>query len=188
MTATETLLIAVGLATDAFAVTIGAGTSARNLAPRAAFRLPFHFGLFQFLMPVIGWSLGVGVAPYIQAFDHWIAFGLLGFVGARMIHAGLTAGEDTYRADPSRGWMLVMLSLATSVDALAVGLTLAMLGVDIWYPSVTIGVVTGGLSLIGLRVGARLGRRVGRPMEVAGGLLLISIGVHILISHLGGSG
>jgi putative Mn2+ efflux pump MntP len=186
MTVAETLLIAVGLAADAFAVTVGVGGSGQRLAPRAGFRLPFHFGLFQMLMPLAGWSCGVGISRYVQAADHWIAFGLLGFVGARMVRAGLAGGGTAYRTDPSRGWTLVMLSFATSIDAFAVGLTLAMLGVDIWYPAVTIGVVTAWLSLVGLHVGARIGRRAGRSMEVAGGLLLIGIGLHILVSHLRG--
>jgi putative Mn2+ efflux pump MntP len=186
MTFTDTLLIAVGLSMDAFAVTLGAGAVAHTMKPRAAFRLPFHFGLFQFLMPVIGWFAGIWVSRSIEAFDHWIAFGLLSFVGLRMIRAGFDTHEDGYRADPSRGWSLVMLSIATSIDALAVGLTLAMLGVDIWYPSVTIGIVTGCLSLIGFRVGSRLGRALGKRMEIAGGVLLIGLGVRILFQHLHG--
>ncbi len=184
MTVTETLLIAAGLAADAFAVTVGVGGGRQRLSPRAGFRLPFHFGLFQMLMPLAGWSLGLGVSRRIQAADHWIAFGLLGIVGARMVRAGFSGADTTYRADPSRGWTLVMLSVATSIDAFAVGLTLAMLGVDIWYPALTIGIVTGCLSLVGLAVGSRLGQRLGRPMEIGGGLLLIAIGLHILITHL----
>lgn len=186
MTFTDTLLIAVGLSMDAFAVTLGAGAAVHTMKPRAAFRLPFHFGLFQFLMPVIGWFAGIWVSRYIEAFDHWIAFGLLSFVGLRMIRAAFDKREDGYRADPSRGWSLVMLSIATSIDALAVGLTLAMLGVDIWYPSVTIGIVTGCLSLIGFRVGSRLGQALGKRMEIAGGLLLIGLGVRILFQHVHG--
>jgi putative Mn2+ efflux pump MntP len=180
----QTLLIAVGLAMDAFAVTLGAGTSGRSMAPGAAFRLPFHFGLFQFLMPVVGWFAGTWVSGYAHAVDHWIAFGLLAFVGVRMIRAGFDHGPAAAPGDPSRGWTLVLLSLATSIDALAVGFTLAMLGVDILYPSLTIGIVTGCLALVGLHVGNRLGRALGKPMEVAGGLLLIGIGVRILIAHL----
>ena len=180
----EILMVAVGLAMDAFAVSLGAGTSGLAVGPRAAFRLSFHFGLFQFMMPAIGWFLGVRVAPVIESIDHWIAFGLLAFVGARMIHAGFDPEGQTYTSDPSRGMTLVMLSVATSIDALAIGLTLAMLQVRIWYPSVVIGVVTGGLSLVGLRLGSRLGARFGKRMEIAGGLILVLIGLRILISHL----
>jgi putative Mn2+ efflux pump MntP len=180
----EILIIAVGLAMDAFAVSLGAGTSGLAVGPRAAFRLSFHFGLFQFMMPVIGWFLGVHIAGAIESFDHWIAFGLLTFVGARMIHAGFDPEGQTYTADPSRGLTLVMLSIATSIDALAIGLTLAMLQVRIWYPSVVIGIVTGGLSLAALRLGSQLGARFGKRMEIAGGLILVLIGLRIVISHL----
>ena len=180
----EILMIAVGLAMDAFAVSLGAGTSGRAVGSRAAFRLSFHFGFFQFMMPVIGWFLGVRIAPAIESIDHWIAFGLLAFVGARMIHAGFDPKGQAYTTDPSRGLTLVMLAVATSIDALAIGLTLAMLQVRIWYPSVVIGIVTGGLSLVALRVGSQLGARFGKRMEIAGGLILVLIGLRILISHL----
>jgi putative Mn2+ efflux pump MntP len=180
----EILMIAVGLAMDAFAVSLGAGTSGQATGGRAAFRLSFHFGLFQFMMPVIGWFLGRGIAPLISSVDHWIAFGLLVFVGVRMIRSGCTPDGASSAADPSRGLSLAMLSIATSIDALAIGLSLAMLRVRIWYPSVVIGVVTGGLSLLGIRVGARLGARFGKHMEVAGGAILTLIGLRILVSHL----
>ena len=180
----EVLMIAVGMAMDAFAVSLGAGATGHARDGRAVFRLSFHFGLFQFLMPVIGWFLGSTIAPYIAAVDHWIAFGLLTFVGGRMIRAGLDAGQETLANDPSRGLTLVALCVATSIDALAIGLSLAMLGVTIWYPSVVIGVVTGGLSLVGLRLGTRLGTRFGKRMEIVGGLILFGIGVRLVLSHV----
>jgi putative Mn2+ efflux pump MntP len=180
----ETLMIAVGLAMDAFAVSLAAGTSGQAIGGRAAFRLSFHFGLFQFMMPVIGWFLGAAIAPQISSFDHWIAFALLVFVGVRMICSGFNQGGEVWATDPSRGLTLVMLAVATSIDALAIGLSLAMLRVRIWYPSVVIGVVTGGLSLVGLRVGTRLGVRFGKRMEVAGGAILALIGIRILLSLL----
>ncbi|RPJ83546.1 MAG: manganese efflux pump [Acidobacteria bacterium] len=184
MSSWEILAIAVGLAMDAMAVSIGAGASARAVGARATFRLAFHFGLFQFMMPVAGWLLGSRVAPYIQAVDHWVALLLLAIVGGRMILEGMSGQQREDIRDPSRGLTLVMLSVAVSIDALAVGLTLAMLEVGIWWASVTIGVVTGCLSAIGLRVGSRLGRKVGRGMEVAGGIVLLVIGVRILVQHL----
>jgi putative Mn2+ efflux pump MntP len=186
MTFPEILLIAIGLSMDAFAVSLGAGAAGRDMGGRAAFRLSFHFGLFQFMMPVAGWFLGAHVVAYFAAFDHWIAFGLLSIVGVRMIRAGFDPRFATWRGDPSRGWTLVMLSLATSIDALAVGLTLAVLGIAIWYPSVVIGLVTGGLSLTGVRIGSRLGRTLGTRMEIAGGVLLLAIGLRILYVHLTG--
>jgi manganese efflux pump family protein len=179
-------MIAVGLAMDASAVSMAAGASGQAFGGRAAFRLSFHFGLFQFLMPVMGWYLGSTVAPLIAHVDHWIAFGLLAFVGGRMVRSGLSRDEGSVPADPSRGLTLVALSVATSIDALAIGLSLAMLGVKIWYPSVVIGLVTAGLSLLGLRVGTRFGTRFGMRMEIAGGVILVAIGGRLLISHLVG--
>lgn len=182
----EILMIAVGLAMDAFAVSLGVGTSGRAVGGRAAFRLSFHFGLFQFMMPVMGWFLGRGIAPLISSVDDWIAFGLLVFVGVRMIRAGLDEDGEVYTTDPSRGFTLVLLAVATSIDALAIGLSLGMLQVKIWYPSVIIGVVTSGLSLFGLRVGTRLGARFGKHMEIVGGTLLSLLGLRILLLHLFG--
>jgi putative Mn2+ efflux pump MntP len=182
----EILLIAVGLAMDAFAVSLGAGASGRAVGGRAEFRLSFHFGLFQFMMPVLGWFVGVRIAAALSSVDHWIAFGLLVFVGGRMIRSGWDADEESLAADPSRGLTLVALSVATSIDALAIGLSLGMLRVKIWYPSVVIGVVTGGLSLIGVRLGTRLGTGFGKRMEVVGGIILSLLGLRILFSHLSG--
>lgn len=180
----EILAIAVGLAMDAFAVSLGAGAANRAIGTRAAFRLAFHFGLFQFLMPVAGYLLGAGIVGYLGGVDHWIAFALLAFVGVRMVKSGVDHHAETWKGDPSRGWTLVMLAVATSLDALAVGLSLAMLGTAIWYPAAVIGVITAGLSIAGVRLGARLGSVFGKRMEVAGGLLLILIGARIVLEHL----
>jgi len=183
----EVLMIAVGLAMDAFAVSIGAGAIRARLAPRATFRLAFHFGLFQFLMPVAGWLLGTSVADWLSGVDHWIAFGLLGFVGGRMVVSGARGGEEGLTGpDPSKGLTMVALSVATSIDALAVGLSLAMLGVGILLPALVIGVVTGALCTVGVALGDRLGRRLGNRMELVGGLVLVGIGVKILLDHLAG--
>ncbi len=180
----EVLLIAVGMAMDAFAVSLGIGTSRQALAPRPIFRLSFHFGLFQFFMPILGWLAGSSIANLIGAFDHWVALILLAFVGGRMIRSGLDADGAPSPNDPSRGVTLVMLSIATSIDAFAIGLSLAMLQVAILYPSVVIGVVTAGLSLTGLLIGHRLGETFGKRMEVLGGAILIGIGLRVLFSHL----
>jgi putative Mn2+ efflux pump MntP len=179
--------IAVGLAMDAFAAAIAVSVSLGRVSGRQIFRLAWHFGLFQALMPVIGWYGGVSVARWIQAWDHWLAFGLLGFVGGRMLAAGVRRDErDTVRFDPTRGMSLVVLSVATSIDALAVGLSFAALGVRIWLPCVVIGITAGLLTLTGMLVGHRLGRAFGHWMEVAGGILLIAIGTRILVVHLFG--
>ncbi len=129
---------------DAFAVSLGAGATRYVNGPRPVFRLSFHFGLFQALMPVLGWLAGLSVAQLIAQVDHWIAFALLAFVGARMIRSGLDADREMHTSDPSRGGTLVMLAVATSIDAFAVGLSLAMLRVNILYPALVIGVITGG--------------------------------------------
>jgi putative Mn2+ efflux pump MntP len=178
------LLIAIGMAMDAFAVSLGIGTTRQASLPRPIFRLSFHFGLFQFFMPILGWLAGSTIAPLISQFDHWVAMGLLTFVGVRMIRSGLNPESETYRSDPSRGGTLVMLSVATSIDAFAIGLSLAMLQVNILCPSVVIGIVTAGLSLIGLLIGHRLGTKFGKRMEMLGGMILIGIGLRILITHL----
>ena len=186
MSLVEILALAVGLALDAFAVSLAAGAAGHAAGPRPAFRLAFHFGLFQFMMPVLGWYAGSLVAARIAAADHWVAFALLLWVGVRMIRSGRDPDPAPVRADMSRGWTLVGLSVATSIDALAVGLSLAMLGVAIWYPSAVIGVVTCVLSLVGLRLGGRLGARFGQRAELVGGGVLILIGLRILVVHLAG--
>jgi len=172
------------MAMDAFAVSLGIGTTRQASLPRPIFRLSFHFGFFQCLMPILGWLAGSTIASLISWFDHWVAMGLLTFVGMRMIRSGLDPESETYRRDPSRGGTLVMLSVATSIDAFAIGLSLAMLQVDILYPSVVIGVVTAGLSLIGLLIGHKLGAQFGKRMEILGGVILIGIGLRVLIAHL----
>ena len=180
----EIFAIALGLAMDAFAVSLSAGGCGRASGHGAAFRLSLSFGFFQFIMPVIGWYGGIHIASIMEPVDHWIAFGLLAFVGIRMIRAGFDHEFESYQSDPSKGWTLLMLSIATSIDALAVGLSIALLGVSIWYPSIVIGIVAAILSLIGLHLGCRLGERFGKRMEVVGGLILIGIGIRILIEHL----
>ena len=187
MTFLEILMIAVSLAMDATAVCLGVGTTSHATKLRSRLRLAYHFGLFQFLMPVIGWLAGTTIAPLIAAFDHWITFGLLLFVGGRMIVSGLNPEAEAYSRDPSRGATLVLLSLATSIDALAVGLSLALLKVNIWYPAAVVGIVTAGMSLLGLQLGNRLGQAFGKRMEIVGGALLVLIGLRILVSHLFGA-
>jgi manganese efflux pump family protein len=180
----EVLLVALGLAMDAFAVALAAGASGRAGGARAAFRLSFHFGLFQFLMPVLGWFGGSLVARRIERLDHWIAFGLLAWIGGRMVKAGSHDPENVKLGDPSKGMSLVMLSVATSIDALAIGLSIGMLRISVWYPAVIIGIVAAAMTLAGLRLGRRLGLRFGQRMELVGGLVLIGIGTKILLEHL----
>jgi len=179
------LVLALGLAMDAFAVAITAGMVLPRLSFRPVFRLSWHFGLFQFLMPIIGWLAGFTVQNMIAAYDHWIAFGLLSFIGGKMIYESFQAKTDTHKADPTRGWSLVLLSLATSIDALAVGLSMGVLGVRVWLPSVLIGIVAGLMTVLGMFLGRRLGQLLGTKMAFVGGLILIAIGLKILLEHLG---
>jgi putative Mn2+ efflux pump MntP len=181
----EIILIAVGLAMDAFAVSVGAGTLSSMKELRSSVRLAFHFGLFQFLMPVIGWFLGSKLQVYVESIDHWIAFVLLAYIGIKMIHESFKK-EESQKENPSKGKNLIILSVATSIDALVVGFTLAMLDVNIWFPSVIIGVVTAILSILGIWIGKKLGKNLGRSMEVVGGVILILMGLKILIEHLFG--
>lgn len=182
----DILMIAVALAMDALTVALAVGLhlSARGrVAPRQYFRLSFHFGLFQFLMPIIGWGAGSTIRQYIEAFDHWVALALLSYIGVKMIRESRKLDEYT-REDPTRGISLIVLSLATSVDALAMGLSLALLGVGIIYPSVVIGVVAAAFTFSGLFLGKRLGVKWRGKIAILGGLILIAIGVKILLAHL----
>jgi len=182
----EILLISLSMAMDAFAVCLAAGALEKIRGPRPLFRLSFHFGLFQFIMPVIGWLLGETIEPLIRNYSDWIAFGLLAFVGVRMIYSSVHGGGGNRSHDPSRGWTLVLLSIAVSMDALAIGLSLGVLGIFVWYPAILIGVVTGVLSLAGLRIGRIVGGKLGQPVEIIGGLVLIGIGLRILSLHFFG--
>ena len=181
------VLIAVGLAMDAFAVALAVGANLQYVSFRQFFRLSFHFGLFQAMMPVLGWFAGQGALSYVAAWDHWVVFGLLGFIGLKAIVEALRKGEQTpasAQADPTRGLSLVALSTATSIDALAVGFSFSMLQVKVWYPSVVIGFITAALTTLGLGLGSKTRARYGRAVEVAGGVILIGIGVKVLADHL----
>ena len=187
MTTLTLIGIAIGLAMDAFAVSIAAGLTLKTVDARQTFRLAWHFGLFQALMPIIGWLAGLSIEHWIAPVDHWIAFGLLAVIGGKMIYEALKDADDdeVRRGDPTKGWSLVLLSIATSIDALAVGLSLALLGVSIWWPAVVIGLVAGAFTVVGMQLGTRFGALLGRRMEVIGGIVLIAIGVKILFEHLG---
>lgn len=175
--------IALALAMDAFAVALAAGALLYPVSGRQQFRLGFHFGLFQALMPVLGWLAGITIQQAIRDYDHWIAFVLLGFVGGKMIYEAFKDEEERDPKDPTRGLTMVMLSVATSIDALAVGLSLAMLAIDIWLPALIIGLVAGLMTLIGMHLGGRIGSFWGQRVEIVGGLVLIGIGVKILLEH-----
>ncbi len=186
MSVMETLLLACALAMDATAVTVAARASGASRGRRAGWRLGWHFGLFQGIMPLIGGLAGRALLPLIAAADHWIAWTLLTVIGGRMIREGLTGEQEDRTYDPSRGWSLVMLSVATSIDALAVGLGLSMLGADIWRTAAVIAAVTAALVGIGFWLASKMARLSGRGMNLLGGAILIGIGLRILITHLRG--
>jgi putative Mn2+ efflux pump MntP len=176
--------IAVALAMDAFAVALGVGVCVTPLTHRHYFRLGFHFGLFQALMPILGWLIGRSVQQYIVDYDHWIALILLSLIGGHMIYEALHPDrEERKEGDPTRGFSLVLLSIATSIDALAVGLSLAMLGIDVWFPALIIGLVACAFTLVGLRIGRRVGEIWGQRVEIFGGIILILIGIKIVLEH-----
>jgi putative Mn2+ efflux pump MntP len=178
--------IALALALDAFAVALTVGFKLRNVDLRQTFRLAFHFGLFQALMNVLGWAGGLAFRRMIESVDHWLAFLLLFLVGGNMILGGFKPHDDTVAVrDPTRGGTLVMLSIATSIDALAVGLSFSVLKIAILWPAVIIGIVAGVMTTIGIRFGRTVGdfTRLGAEAEIVGGVVLLGIGVNILRSH-----
>lgn len=177
------LFIAIGLAMDTLAVNLGVGTQ-EGISRRSIFRLAMHFGIFQGLMTLIGWAAGSFVARYITGIDHWIILGLLLWIGIRMIRSGLSKTEEPLLPDPSRGRYLVMLSVATSLDALAIGIGFSLMTGNIIVASFIIALVSFLLSLAGGLLGKTLGIAFGKKMEIIGGLILITIGVRTLITHL----
>lgn len=179
------LLIAVGLAMDAFAVAICKGLAMRKPGVKAILVIGLWFGFFQAVMPVIGYLLGSSFYSYISDYDHWIAFALLALIGVNMIREALS-GEEEEGVDDSIGFRtMLVLAIATSIDALAVGISLAMTGDDIVQSAVMIGVVTFLISAAGVKMGSLVGDRFGSRAELVGGVILILIGLRILLDHLG---
>lgn len=180
--------IAVALAMDCFAVTLGMASGSRGLTMRQALRAAAYFGGFQFAMPILGWLAGEGLIGLIAGFDHWVAFGLLAAIGGRMIYEsfGMSEEEKAGRADQSQGRRLLVLALATSIDSLAVGLSLGVVRAGLLYPAAVIGATSFVLTLAGARLGPLAVRLAGRWAELLGGLVLIGIGVKILVEHLAG--
>lgn len=182
------IAIAFGLALDAFAVSIACSVILQRVSARQVFRLAFHFGLFQALMPILGWLAGRTMYQYISLWDHWLAFLLLTAVGGKAIISALRGTDCVERiSDPTKGFCLLTLSIATSIDALAVGLSFAFLEIQVWYASAIIGLVTFVLTVVGMIGGSGLGLRFGKRMEIVGGVVLIAIGFKILLEHLLGA-
>jgi putative Mn2+ efflux pump MntP len=174
----EILLISLGLSTDAFSVAIASG--AQGFTPRRIFRLSFHFGLFQFLMPLIGWYGGELLSKHIGGMGQILVFLLLVGIGFKMIYDGLKpASEDS--PDLSRGWTLVILSIGTSLDALGVGFGLGLIGTSILFPALIIGIVCSFMTIIGLYLGVCLYKRLGHKAMILGGLILIAVGIKMVV-------
>ncbi|HWS43700.1 MAG TPA: manganese efflux pump MntP family protein [Pseudoflavonifractor sp.] len=185
----EVLLIALSLALDAFAVSVSSGISVKGFCWRHAVKMGLYFGFFQFAMPLVGWLLGSGLSTYIEAVDHWVAFFLLALIGGRMVweaaHRDCSVPDSGGPSDLTAK-RLVMLAVATSIDALAVGVSMAFMDVNILLSAGIIGVVAFALSVVGGLLGKRLGCLFQKRAEIVGGLVLIAIGGNILFEHLTG--
>jgi len=184
------VLLALGLAMDATAVAAARGLAVPQIRARHVLLVAGFFGGFQALMPVIGWLLGARIGPLVQAWDHWIAFVLLTFIGGKMLWEARAAGEEESDASSVDHFALrsmLVLAIATSIDALAVGITLPMLDAPLLLSVVTIGVVTAILSVVGLFAGRRFGAMLGKRLDMAGGVVLIGLAFKILFEHLGSS-
>ena len=177
------IILAVGLGVDAFSVAIGIGASNDKKSWAPVLRLAAAFGIFQFIMPIIGWLAGLTVVEIIASFDHWIAFALLALVGGKMIREGFEKESYEEKADQTRGWPLLLLSIATSIDALAVGFSFSVLKNPILFPALIIGIICFVMTTVGMIFGKALAKIFGKKVEIFGGLVLIAIGVKILIDH-----
>ncbi len=181
------LAISIALAMDAFAVSISAGIQLKDVSVRQTFRLSWHFGLFQAFMPIIGWSLGMKVYSAIEKYDHWVAFTLLVLVGGNMLREALfhDDSEEKSQKDPTRGSTLVLLSVATSIDALAIGFSISMLNVSIVLPAIIIGLVAAMFTIIGLHLGKKVSSfsKLSTYAESIGAMVLFCIGLNILYEH-----
>ena len=179
----ELLLIAVGLSMDAFAVSVCKGLSVKKVGVKHAALAGLYFGGFQFLMPVIGYLLGFRFESVIESIDHWVAFVLLAFIGGNMIKESFGKAEELN--DDFGVKTMLLMAIATSIDALAVGITFAFLEVQILPAAGLIGVTTFLLSFVGIYIGNAFGTRYKSRAELAGGIILVVIGVKILLQHLG---
>ena len=181
------LLIGIGVAMDAFSVAVTDGIVLKKPKVQEAVKIALFFGIFQFLMPCAGYILGSAFARYITAFDHWIAFILLVFIGGKMLFEAITEKEEKEAIkNPLSFATLIVLAVATSIDALAVGVTFATIpgGLSVFAASGVIGLVTFFISFAGVYIGSKFGNLLGNKAEIAGGIVLLGIGIKILIEHL----
>lgn len=182
----EIALVAISLAMDAFAVAIAKGPCISYREPLKRVGMPFLFGLFQMIMPLIGWVIGAQLSDKINNYDHWIIFILLGYLGVNMIRNSFKPDEEGEIICHLVTWReMFVLAFATSIDALAIGITLAFFSVNVWVATSTIGIITFAISLIGVFLGQQLGKILSGRAEMVGGVVLILIGLKILLQHLG---
>lgn len=184
MTFVTLLLTALGLSMDAFAVAITSGILISNLQFKNAIKIGLFFGFFQGFMPLLGWLAGINFSAYIVRFDHWIAFVVLSFIGLKMIYESMKEEADESNFNPLDNKVLFLLALATSIDALAVGVSFAFLQVSIIYSIVVIAIITFFVSALGVLIGKKSGELLKKRAEIAGGLILTFIGTKILLEHL----
>ena len=180
----DIILLAIGVSMDAFAVSIAKGLATQQLRPKHYASVALWFGGFQALMPIVGYFLGVNFASIVENFDHWIAFGLLVLIGLNMIREAIWGEEESQDSNFGVRHMFIM-AVATSIDALAVGITMAFLGINIWLAATIIGVITFLLSASGIYLGRTVGGKLGDKAGILGGIVLIAIGIKILVEHLG---
>ncbi|MBN1327525.1 MAG: manganese efflux pump [Candidatus Cloacimonetes bacterium] len=176
--------LGLALAMDAFAVSLSSGCTLKKVYFHHAFRIAFFFGLFQAVMPVLGWYAGLSVRSLIASVDHWIAFGLLSLIGGKMIYEAFYLKDMEKKCDPTGIMVLLGLAVATSIDALAVGISFSLLEINILLPVLIIGGITFILSFGGVFIGNRFGNLMGNKFEIIGGILLLVMGFKILLSHL----
>lgn len=178
------ILIAFGLSFDTFAVSVSTGIKITYLKFKQALKIALTLGVFQALMPLIGWFLGVQIESYISNYDHWIAFGLLAILGLRMIYESFSKEENNTSANPLNPVVLIGMAIATSIDALVVGVSFAFMNMNIYLSVAIIGLVTFLVSMVGMLFGKKVGGKLGKRMEIVGGIILIIIGLKMLFSHI----
>lgn len=176
--------LAFSMSADAFAASISKGVALKKPRLRDAMRVGAIFGIVETLTPLIGWAIGLFASRFVEAVDHWVAFVILAIVGGKMLYEGLSRAEEERREAHSLG-VLILTAIGTSIDAMAVGVTLALIDIDIWMMAAMIGAATFVMATIGIMTGHYLGTRVGKMAEIFGGVCLIAIGLKILLEHLG---
>ena len=178
------IFIAFALGIDAFSVALGAGAFLEKTTSRQKFRLSFHFGFFQFIMPIIGWLVGSYIETYVSEWDHWIVLIILSVIGVKMICDSIKKDSSGISKDVTKGAVLIVLSIATSIDALAIGFGIALIQGDILMPAIIIGIVAAIMTLVGILIGEKISARIGKKAGIIGGVILILIGLKVVIEHL----